>query len=86
MAQRHRMEQKSMLMLALRIAIAWTAFSLLCLALWVLFLETGRFFGSAKGPREPQWDYRTRGSGPDCWLLRGRVDADPGSGTTLPKV
>jgi hypothetical protein len=37
-----------MLMLALRIAIVWTAFSLLCGALWVLFLETGRFFGSAK--------------------------------------
>jgi hypothetical protein len=87
MAQRHRMEQKSMLMLALRIAIAWTAFSLLCLALWVLFLETGRFFGNAKGPREPQWDYRSRGSGPEWWLLRGRVDADsPGSGTTIPRV
>ena len=67
MAQRHRMEQKSMLMLALRIAIAWTAFSLLCLALWVLFLETGRFFGNAKGPNEPQWDYRTRGFGPAEW-------------------
>ena len=78
MAQGHRMEQKSMLMLALRIAIAWTALSLLCLALWVLFLETGRFFGNAKAPREPQWDYRTRGSGPaEWWLLRGRVDVDP---------
>jgi hypothetical protein len=38
----------SMLMLALRIAIAWTAVSLLCLGLWVLFLETGRIFGNAK--------------------------------------
>jgi hypothetical protein len=36
------------LMLALRIAIVWTALSLLCAALWVLFLETGRFFESAK--------------------------------------
>jgi hypothetical protein len=44
-------EDKNVLMLVLRIAIAWTAFSLLCVALWVLFLETGRFFGSAK-PRE----------------------------------
>jgi hypothetical protein len=37
-----------MLMLALRIAIAWTVISLLCVALWVLFLETGRFFGSTR--------------------------------------
>jgi hypothetical protein len=37
-----------MLVLALRIAIVWTALSLLCLALWVLFLETGRFLGGTK--------------------------------------
>jgi len=36
------------LMLALRIAIAWTAISLLCLALWIVFLESGRFFGKSK--------------------------------------
>jgi hypothetical protein len=34
-----------MLMLALRIAIVWTALSLLCVTLWVLF--HGRFFESA---------------------------------------
>jgi hypothetical protein len=45
------MEDKDVLMLALRIAIAWTAFSLLCVALWVLILETGQSFGSGK-PRE----------------------------------
>ena len=39
------------LMLALRIAIVWTAFSLLCAALWVLFLESGRFFESAKAEK-----------------------------------
>jgi hypothetical protein len=42
------MEDKNVLMLALRIAIAWTAFSLLCLALWVLFLESGRFSENAR--------------------------------------
>jgi hypothetical protein len=42
------MEGQGVLMLALRIAIAWTAVSFLCIALWLVFLETGRFFGSAK--------------------------------------
>lgn len=37
-----------MLMLALRIAIAWTVISLLCVALWVVSLEAGRLFGSTK--------------------------------------
>ena len=37
-----------MLMLALRIAIAWTAISLLCPVLWIVLLESGRFFGSSK--------------------------------------
>jgi hypothetical protein len=37
-----------MLMLALRIAIAWTAFSLLCLALWVVSLALSRRLGGDK--------------------------------------
>lgn len=40
-----------MLMLALRITIAWTALSLLCLAVWGLLLEAGRFFGSSKAQK-----------------------------------
>jgi len=39
---------QSMLMLALRIAIAWTVISLLCVALWVVSLEAGRLFGSTR--------------------------------------
>jgi len=35
-------------MLALQIILAWTALSLLCVAVWVLALETGRFIESAK--------------------------------------
>jgi hypothetical protein len=42
-------------MLALRIAIAWTAFSLLCLALWGMLLETGRFIGSDKFHLKTPW-------------------------------
>ena len=49
MTQRRTMEGQRVLLLALRIAIVWTAVSLLCLASWLLFLETGRFFGSANG-------------------------------------
>ena len=37
-----------MLMLTLRIGLTWTAVSFLCLAFWVLLLETGRFFGSTE--------------------------------------
>jgi hypothetical protein len=36
------------LMLVLRIAIAWTAISLLCLALWVVSLELSRRLGGDK--------------------------------------
>jgi hypothetical protein len=36
------------LILALRIAIAWTAISLLCLALWVVSLELSRRLGGDK--------------------------------------
>jgi hypothetical protein len=36
------------LMLALRIAIAWTAISLLCLALWAVSLELSRRLGGDK--------------------------------------
>ena len=38
-----------MLMLALRIAIAWTAISLLCLAFWVVSLELSRRLRGDKG-------------------------------------
>jgi hypothetical protein len=36
-------------MLALRIAIAWTAISLLCVALWAVSLELSRRLGGDKG-------------------------------------
>jgi hypothetical protein len=42
---------QQVLMLALRIAIAWTALSFLCLAVWILFLKIGRFFGSGKAEK-----------------------------------
>lgn len=37
-----------MLMLALRIAIAWTIISLLCVGLWIVSLEAGRLLGNAR--------------------------------------
>ncbi len=41
-----------MLRLVLRIVLVWTAFSLLCVALWaLLLLVTRRFFGGAKAEK-----------------------------------
>ena len=41
-----------MLMLALRIALAWTLMSLLLTAFWMLLLEVGRRFGSKPRARD----------------------------------
>jgi hypothetical protein len=42
---------RRVLMLALRIAIAWTAVSLLCLALWVLLIELALRRRARQAPR-----------------------------------
>jgi len=48
MTQRRTMEGQRVLMLALRIAIAWTSLSLLCVGLWALRIELFERFGNAK--------------------------------------
>jgi len=56
-----------MFMLALRIAIAWTALSFLCLALWVVSLELSRRLGGDKATKshpKTAIELHTRRSGP----------------------
>jgi hypothetical protein len=47
-----------MLMLALRIALAWTLVSLLLMAVWALLLEVGRRFGRGRASKPPASEER----------------------------
>ena len=47
-----------MLMLALRIALAWTLMSLLLTGFWVLLLEVGRRFGRRPASKPPALEQR----------------------------